>query len=121
MRDFHVDPAKGFFLNGQSYPLHGVSRHQDWKGIGNAVTREHHDMDMAMIRELGDNTISRAKELVIQNYNHPCIVCWGVSNEITISTKDKADMPKPSLIWSGLSGMWTVSSPTVPPPVSPSG
>ena len=32
------------------------------------------------------------KELVIQNYNHPCIVCWGVSNEITISTRDKADM-----------------------------
>ena len=29
------------------------------------------------------------KELIIQNYNHPCIVCWGVSNEITISTKDK--------------------------------
>ena len=32
------------------------------------------------------------KELICQNYNHPCIVCWGVSNEITISTKDKADM-----------------------------
>ena len=32
------------------------------------------------------------KELIHQNYNHPSIVCWGVSNEITISTKDKADM-----------------------------
>jgi beta-galactosidase len=38
------------------------------------------------------NTIGQAKELVIQNYNHPSIVVWGVSNEITISTKDKADM-----------------------------
>ena len=38
------------------------------------------------------NTISQMKELIYQNYNHPCIVCWGVSNEITISTKDKADM-----------------------------
>ena len=133
VRDFFVDPAEGFFLNGRSYPLHGVSRHQDWKGIGNAITREHHDTDMAMIREVGantirlahyqhdqyfydlcdrygmvvwaeipyisehmpngrDNTISQAKELVVQNYNHPCIVVWGVSNEITISTKDKADM-----------------------------
>ena len=133
VRDFFVDPAEGFFLNGRSYPLHGVSRHQDWKGIGNAITKEHHDTDMAMIRELGantirlahyqhdqyfydlcdqygmvvwaeipyisehmpngrNNTISQAKELVIQNYNHPCIVVWGVSNEITISTKDKADM-----------------------------
>ncbi len=39
-----------------------------------------------------DNTASQARELVVQNYNHPCIVCWGVSNEITISTKDKKDM-----------------------------
>ena len=38
------------------------------------------------------NTISQMKELIYQNYNHPCIVCWGVSNEITISTRDKADM-----------------------------
>ena len=50
VRTFSVDPQKGFFLNGRPYPLHGVSRHQDWKGIGNALTREHHDADMAMIR-----------------------------------------------------------------------
>ena len=133
VRDFFVDPGQGFFLNGRSYPLHGVSRHQDWRGIGNAITREHHDTDMAMIREVGantirlahyqhdqyfydlcdqygmvvwaeipyisehmpngrENTLSQARELVAQNYNHPCIVVWGVSNEITISTRDKADM-----------------------------
>ena len=39
-----------------------------------------------------DNTISQMKELIVQNYNHPSIVTWGLSNEITISTKDKADM-----------------------------
>ena len=133
VRSFKVDPKKGFFLNGKSYPLHGVSRHQDRKGLGNAITREMHDEDMALIKEIGantirlahyqhdqyfydlcdevgmvvwaeipyisehmpngrENTISQMKELIIQNYNHPCIVCWGVSNEITISTKDKADM-----------------------------
>ena len=31
-----------------------------------------------------ENTISQMRELIEQNYNHPCIVCWGVSNEITI-------------------------------------
>ena len=133
VRSFMVDPKKGFFLNGKSYPLHGVSRHQDRKGLGNAITREMHDEDMALIKEIGantirlahyqhdqyfydlcdevgmvvwaeipyisehmpngrENTISQMKELIIQNYNHPCIVCWGVSNEITISTKDKKDM-----------------------------
>lgn len=133
VRSFKVDPKKGFFLNGKSYPLHGVSRHQDRKGLGNAITREMHDEDMALIKEIGantirlahyqhdqyfydlcdevgmvvwaeipyisehmpngrENTISQMKDLIIQNYNHPCIVCWGVSNEITISTKDKKDM-----------------------------
>ncbi len=30
----------GFILNDEPYDLHGVSRHQDRKGIGNAITRE---------------------------------------------------------------------------------
>lgn len=133
VRTFSVDPEKGFFLNGRSYPLRGVSRHQDRKGIGNALTKEHHRQDMELIREIGANTIrlahyqhdqyfydlcdeygmivwaevpyisehmpdgrfniiTQATELVVQNYNHPSIVVWGVSNEITISTKEKADM-----------------------------
>ncbi|MBQ7098256.1 MAG: glycoside hydrolase family 2 protein, partial [Oscillospiraceae bacterium] len=60
VRSFHVDPQKGFFLNGRSYPLRGVCRHQDWKGIGNALHKEHHDTDMAIIREMGANTLRLA-------------------------------------------------------------
>ena len=133
VRSFRVDPKQGFFLNGRAYPLHGVSRHQDRKSLGNAITREMHDEDMQLIKEMGANTvrlahyqhdqyfydlcdeagmvvwaeipyisehmpngrantISQMQELIEQNYNHACIVCWGVSNEITISTKDKRDM-----------------------------
>ena len=133
VRSYRFDPKEGFFLNGRSYPLRGVCRHQDWKGIGNAITREHHDTDMELIREVGantirlahyqhdqyfydlcdrygmivwaeipyisehmpngrQNTVSQMKELIIQNYNHPSICVWGISNEITISTKDKKDM-----------------------------
>lgn len=29
------------------------------------------------------NTLSQMEELVTQNYNHPSIICWGLSNEIT--------------------------------------
>ena len=47
LRTFSVDAKNGFFLNGRPYPLHGVSRHQDRKGVGNAITREMHDEDMA--------------------------------------------------------------------------
>jgi beta-galactosidase len=38
-----------------------------------------------------DNTVSQMKELIVQNYHHPSIVVWGLSNEITISG---ADNPK---------------------------
>ena len=31
------------------------------------------------------NTIFQMTELIAQNYNHPSIICWGLSNEITVS------------------------------------
>ena len=40
-----------------------------------------------------DNTVSQMKELIVQNYNHPSIVVWGLSNEISIGGADD-----PSLI-----------------------
>ncbi len=132
-RTFSVDPDKGFFLNGKSYPLRGVSRHQDRWGLGNALLPEHHEEDIDLICELGattirlahyqhdqyfyelcdekgliiwaeipyisnhlptgrENTISQMKELVIQNYNHPSIVVWGLSNEITMSGTSSEDL-----------------------------
>ena len=37
-----------------------------------------------------ENTISQMKELIVQNYNHPSIIVWGLSNEISMqgSTDD---------------------------------
>lgn len=31
-----------------------------------------------------ENTVSQMRELIVQNYNHPSIVIWGLSNEISI-------------------------------------
>jgi len=39
-----------------------------------------------------ENTISQMKELVIQNYNHPSIVVWGLSNEITMKGDRDPDL-----------------------------
>ena len=39
-----------------------------------------------------DNTISQMKELISQNYNHPSIVVWGLSNEITIAGANDPDL-----------------------------
>lgn len=132
-RAFSFDPKKGFFLNGKSYPLRGVSRHQDRPNKGNALSRADHEEDMAIIKEIGANTIRLAhyqhddyfydlcdeagmvvwaeipyisrhmpdandnatqqmRELICQQYNHPCIVTWGVSNEITMHGKHRKDM-----------------------------
>lgn len=132
-REFHMDPQEGFFLNGKSYPLRGVSKHQDFKDAGNALTIEHHKRDMEIILELGANTLrlahyqhaqefynlcdenglilwveipyitmhmtearantlSQMKELVVQNYNHPSIVTWGLSNEITAASTVNDDL-----------------------------
>ena len=129
-RTFKIDPENGFILNGEEYPLRGVSRHQDRFGVGNALLPEHHKEDIDLICEVGattirlahyqhdqyfydlcderglviwaeipyiskhmpsgrENTISQMKELVSQNYNHPSIVVWGLSNEIGIGGADE--------------------------------
>lgn len=38
------------------------------------------------------STLSQMEELVVQNYNHPSIVCWGLSNEITAATPVDEDL-----------------------------
>ena len=132
-RSFSVDPQRGFLLNGEEYPLRGVSRHQDRLGIGNALLPEHHREDMDLICELGattirlahyqhdqyfydlcderglviwaeipyisnhmpggrENTVSQMTELIVQNYNHPSIVVWGLSNEITMNGAADQDL-----------------------------
>lgn len=132
-RSFEIDPERGFILNGEEYPLRGVSRHQDRWGFGNALLPEHHEEDMDLICEVGattirlahyqhdqyfydlcderglviwaeipyisrhmpngrENTISQMKELIVQNYNHPSIVVWGLSNEITMGGEADPDL-----------------------------
>ncbi len=39
-----------------------------------------------------ENTISQMKELIIQNYNHPSIVVWGLSNEISMKGDEDPDL-----------------------------
>jgi beta-galactosidase len=57
VRSIRFDAREGFFLNGRYLPLHGVSRHQDWFERGWALTRADHAQDMALIAEMGANTV----------------------------------------------------------------
>lgn len=54
-RWFKFDAAKGFFLNGKSYKLIGTSRHQDYEGMGNAVSKKLAEEDMQLIKQTGAN------------------------------------------------------------------
>ncbi len=91
-RVFACDPEKGFLLNGRPYPLRGVSRHQDLKGKGNALAYEDHAADMAIIRELGANTLRLAHYQHAQAFYDLCdengIVVWAEIPYITMHMKN---------------------------------
>lgn len=59
-RTVEITSDKGVFLNGKAIKFNGVSRHQDFAGIGNALTKEHMDLDMSIIKEIGANTVRLA-------------------------------------------------------------
>ncbi|WP_139991501.1 glycoside hydrolase family 2 protein [Paenibacillus paridis] len=60
LRYFHVEPQSGFYLNGKQYPLHGVSRHQDRKDSGWAITQQDQQEDMSLIKDMGATSIRLA-------------------------------------------------------------
>lgn len=144
----------GFLLNGKVYPLRGVSRHQDRKGLGNALTIREHEEDMEFIREIGantvrlahyqhaqefydlcdeygmvvwaeipyitrhmpngrQNTVDQMRELVTQCYNHPSIVCWGLSNETTAASPVDEDLLENHRILNDLCHRMDATRPTV--------
>ncbi len=87
VREYHLDPLKGFFLNGRSYPLRGVSRHQDRIGIGNALTLKDHQEDMDVVLDLGANTLRLAHYQHAQEFYDLCdengIIVWAEIPYIT--------------------------------------
>lgn len=87
-RVFEYDAQKGFLLNGRAYPLRGVSRHQDAKDKGNALSLEDHKADMAIVRELGANTLRLAHYQHAQAFYDLCdengIVVWAEIPYITM-------------------------------------
>ena len=79
-RTFRIDPDRGFILNGEEYPLRGVSRHQDRWGVGNALLPEHHEEDIDLICEIGCTTIRLAHYQHAQYFYDLCdergLVIW---------------------------------------------
>ena len=57
VRHYEIIAGKGFYLNGEKYPMYGVTRHQDWWGLGSALTNREHDFDLAQIMDIGATTV----------------------------------------------------------------
>ena len=152
LRSFRVDPRVGFVLNGASYPLHGVNKHQDRLDKGWAVSDADSDEDFRLLDEIGAtalrlchyahseheydladryglvtwaeipvvNQVSTSKdttafdrnaqqqliELIRQNYNHPAICFWSISNEVT------AGKSRPLPLLTVLNGLAHAEDPT---------
>ncbi len=57
LRKYEIVAGDGFYLNGKKYPMYGVTRHQDWWGLGSALTNKEHDFDLAQIMDIGATTV----------------------------------------------------------------
>ena len=60
LRHFELKAADGMYLNGKKVPMYGVCRHQDWWGMGSALTDKEHETDLSIIKEMGATTIRLA-------------------------------------------------------------
>lgn len=60
LRWFSFNADEGFFINGKYLKLHGVNRHQDRYGYGNALSNEMHREDIKMIKDMGANFLRLA-------------------------------------------------------------
>ncbi|MEC0370101.1 glycoside hydrolase family 2 protein [Paenibacillus chibensis] len=95
VRYFKVDPEQGFFLNGEHLPLHGVSRHQDRKDMGWAITKREHQEDMELIKEVGATSIRLAHYQHDQYFYDLCdqegMVIWAEIPFISVMSKTELE------------------------------
>jgi beta-galactosidase len=104
IREMRFDADRGFFLNNKPYKLHGVGLHQDREGKGWALSAEDIESDVAMLREMGANTIR------LTHYQHgkvihdladryglilwdeiPLVSVWTVAKEMSASAALRAN------------------------------
>lgn len=132
LRWFKFDAATGFYLNGRPLKLIGANRHQDYKGMANALPDALHEDDMRLLKEMGanfirishypqdpavleacdrlgllasieipivnritqtpeftQNCLNMQREMIAQNFNHPCIIIWAYMNEVLLQPRYK--------------------------------
>lgn len=134
IRAFKIDKTGSLLLNGKKYFLKGTSRHEDYAGVGAAMSNKMIRNEMQLIKEMGANFVRLAHyqqsktvlnlcdklglivweeipwcrggvgneafkqqgidmltNMIMQHYNHPSILFWGLGNEMSWTRNLKAD------------------------------
>lgn len=90
-REIEFTSDKGCFLNGRHIKLKGVSRHQDREDIGNALTLKEHEEDIALILEVGANSVRLAHYQQAEEFYSLCdkkgLLVWAEVPVISIYSK----------------------------------
>lgn len=93
-RWFRFDANKGFFLNGKHLKLRGTNRHQDYKGLGNALPDALQARDLEIIKENGFNFLRLAHypqdASVLEAADRLGLIIWEeipIVNQIHVSEK----------------------------------
>lgn len=97
-RWFRFDPEAGFFLNGAPLKLMGANRHQDYWGMGNALSDDQHRSDLRLLKEMGGNFIRLAHypqdPAVLDAADRLGLLVWEETplvNEVTLSEEHDAN------------------------------
>ncbi len=90
-REIEFSSDKGCFLNGRHIKLKGVSRHQDRENIGNALTIKEHEEDIALILDVGANSVRLAHYQQAEEFYTLCdkkgLLVWAEVPVITMYSK----------------------------------
>jgi beta-galactosidase len=80
IRQMAFDPDRGFSLNRRPLPLHGVAMHQDALGKAWAISPQDTDSSLAMVKEIGANTLRLAHyphaQHTLQRTDEMGLVVW---------------------------------------------
>ncbi len=92
IRTFYFDADSGFFLNEKPLKLIGANRHQDYPGIGNALSDDQHRSDLKLLKDMGANFIRLAHypqdPAILEEADRIGLLVWEETplvNEVTLS------------------------------------
>ncbi len=94
IRTVQITEEKGFLLNDEPYPVHGVNRHQERKDKGWALSKADHDEDHRLMLDLGVTAIRLAHYPQSDYFHDLCdrsgLLLW---NEVSLvnETRDKPE------------------------------